>query len=238
MTEPRRDPALQEDPDLDQVDEDNLERSEEQAGDDGYDADDVDADDDDLHHEDDLQEGDDRPAQGRHVDFDTFMDEEGEDEGERPGWARRRWSSAALVVAVLLGALVVAVATWSWPDSEGPGDRLAEVELVGLSSTVGDALATVSSVDGRTMLRIDARDLPDVADGYAQVWMLDETLERYVSVGILDAETTELWLPRTLDLTAYPMIEVSQEPFDGDPAHSGRTLWRGQVPPPGEPAGA
>jgi Anti-sigma-K factor rskA len=234
MTEPRRDPALEEQPDLDHADEE-LERSDEQAGDDGYDAD---LEDEDGHHQDDLHEDDVLHPRGRNVDFDTFMDEEGEDEGERPGWARRRWSSAALLVAVLLGALVVAVATWTWPDSEGPGDRLAEVELVGLSSTVGDALATVSDVDGRPMLRIDARDLPDVADGYAQVWMLDEALEGYVSVGILDAETTELWLPRTLDLTAYPIIEVSQEPFDGDPAHSGRTLWRGQVPPPGEPAGA
>jgi hypothetical protein len=235
MTEPRRHPALEEQPDLDHADENDLERSDEQAGDDGYDAD---PEDETGHHQDDLHEDDVQHTPGRHVDFDTFMDEEGEDEGERPGWARRRWSSAALLVAVLLGALVVAVATWTWPDSEGPGDRLAEVELVGLSSTVGDALATVSDVDGRRMLRIDARDLPDVADGYAQVWMLDETLESYVSVGILDAETTELWLPRTLDLTAYPIIEVSQEPFDGDPAHSGRTLWRGQVPPPGEPAGA
>lgn len=228
MTDPRREPPVDEertDEDLDRDLEDELrdpDDRDEAPGEEPADEDEPDDEYDDRH---------------RHMDFDTFMEEEGEAEGERPGWARRRWSSAALVVATLLGALVVAVATWSWPDTGVRGEPFAEVELVGLSSTVDDALATLSDVDGRRMLRIDASELPDVADGFAQVWVLDRALDRYVPVGILDNETTELWFPATLDLSAYPIIEVSQEPFDGDPAHSGRTLWRGELPE-GEPSQA
>ena len=186
-------------------------------------------------HADDLSENDPEDDAGNDnthddVDFDTMMDEEGEDEQERPGWARRRWSSAALVVAALVGAVLVALATWTWPDSGAEGDLVAEVELVSLASHVGSAMATVRDVDGRQLLQIEARELSDAADGYAQVWLLDPQLDRFLPIGTLDAESTELWLPSTLDLAAYPIVEVSQETFDGDPGHSGRTLWRGSLP--------
>lgn len=215
MTDPRRDStAADEEPDLEHHEQDL-------HGDEHH------PDEDDL--DDDRRDG--------HTDFDTFMEEEGEDQGERPRWATRRWSSAALVVAALLGAVLVAIATWSWPDTGVKGELVAETELVGLSSTVDGALATVSEVDGRRMLRIEAGDLPDVADGFAQVWVLDQSLDKSVPIGVLGAEVTELWLPDTLNLTSYPIVEVSQEPFDGDPAHSGRTLWRGELVFRADPVG-
>jgi hypothetical protein len=231
MTDPRRDTtAADEEPHLQQhghdLDDDlHPDEGEHLLEEDDYADGDEHPDEDDL---DDLDDDDGR-RRGGHTDFGTFMDEEGEEQGERPAWATRRWSSAALLVAALAGAVVVAIATWSWPDTGVQGERIAEVELVGLSSTVDGAVATVSEVDGHRMLRIEAGELPDVADGFAQVWLLDQSLEKSIPVGVLGAEVTELWLPDTLNVRSYPMVEVSQEPFDGDPAHSGRTLWRGEL---------
>lgn len=179
-----------------------------------------------------MLEQDEAPAddeQRDDVDFDTIMDSDGEEPEDKPAWARRRWSSAALVVAALVGAVVVALATWTWPETGPRGSFVADAELVGMTSNVGNAIATVSDQDGRLVLRIDALDVPDAADGYAQVWLADEDLQRLLAVGILDAEQVEYLLPGNLDLTTYRMVEITQERYDGDPSLRGRTLWSGEL---------
>jgi len=34
-------------------------------------------------------------------------------------------------------------------------------------------------------------------------------------------------LPDDLDLAAYPVVDISEEPFDGNPGHSGDSIVRG-----------
>ena len=125
--------------------------------------------------------------------------------------------------------------------AKGPTVREASLEVFrahGMTTVFGNPGSTELPMlaelpdDFRYVLGLQEAAVVGMADGYAQVWMLDRALDRYVPVGVLDAELTELWLPGTLDLQTFPIIEVSQEPFDGDPTHSGRTLWRGQLPGP------
>jgi hypothetical protein len=51
-----------------------------------------------------------------------------------------------------------------------------------------------------------------------------------VPVGVLHAGDTQLPLPDGLDLSAYPLVDVSVEPLDGNPAHSGVSVARGELP--------
>ena len=41
---------------------------------------------------------------------------------------------------------------------------------------------------------------------------------------------TTFTVPPSLNLARYSQVDVSREPFDGDPAHSSVSLARGDVP--------
>ena len=50
-----------------------------------------------------------------------------------------------------------------------------------------------------------------------------------VQVGVVRGGTTTLALPEGLDLAEYPIVDVSLEPLDGDPTHSGVSVARGEL---------
>jgi len=77
-------------------------------------------------------------------------------------------------------------------------------------------------------------DLPDLEPGdpnsIYEVWMIDTDVVGMISLGNLTStggETTRIDLPDTIDHTAFPVIDISVEPLDGDPTHSGQSVLRG-----------
>lgn len=167
--------------------------------------------------------------EGEDVDFDTFLDEEGEEDAGRPAWARRRWSLVSVVLAAVIGGLVVALATWTWP-SMGGGTVVAEAELVRLgSSAEGTAVATVSESEDGRVLRIQTEGLPDIADGYIQVWLTNAEQGRFLAVGVMAQAHGEFPLPSTFNLESFPNVELTEELYDGDPSHGGRVQWQGDL---------
>jgi hypothetical protein len=46
---------------------------------------------------------------------------------------------------------------------------------------------------------------------------------------VLDGAEGRFDLPDGLDLTQFPVVDVSEEHFDGDPAHSGDSVVRGPL---------
>jgi len=65
--------------------------------------------------------------------------------------------------------------------------------------------------------------------GYREVWLGSADLSRMVSLGVLGQGSQAFVVPGGLDLTAYPVLDVSDEPYDGDPAHSADSLARGKL---------
>ena len=51
-----------------------------------------------------------------------------------------------------------------------------------------------------------------------------------VALGVIDGTRGVFTVPASLNLTRYSEVDVSREPFDGDPAHSTVSLARGPVP--------
>lgn len=144
---------------------------------------------------------------------------------------RRRFSAGALVAASLASAAVaasIAVVVVTQLGSEPRSTNVAAATLDPLATTVGTARAEVVERDGQRLLVVDVDELPEV-DGYLDVWLLDADAQQMVSLGVMDASTTQLALPGGLDLDAFPIVDVSVEPFDGDPTHSGDSLWRGAL---------
>jgi hypothetical protein len=138
--------------------------------------------------------------------------------------ARRNWllASAAAVI-VVVGTVVGLVALSGGDDT----DVVAATALERLGDR-GSGNAELLDDDGRLELRVDTTDL-DPGDGFLELWMIDPTVTRLVSLGPLRPDGV-YELPPGLDPGEFPVVDVSIEPLDGNPAHSGDSVLRGQLP--------
>jgi len=50
-----------------------------------------------------------------------------------------------------------------------------------------------------------------------------------ISLGILSGTSGTFTIPDGLDLGTFDLVDVSEEPFDGDPQHSGDSIVRGSL---------
>jgi Anti-sigma-K factor rskA len=142
--------------------------------------------------------------------------------------ARRRpvvWLSVAAAVL-----LVVVAATLLSRDGRDD-DVVASAELEQLVET-GTAEATLVRLDDgqyRLDLEVDGVE-PD--GGFLELWLLgpgDGTDDlRLISLGVVN-QSGSYPLPAGLELSAFPIVDISTEPFDGDPSHSGNSLLRGEL---------
>lgn len=136
----------------------------------------------------------------------------------------RRWlaplAAAAAVAVIAAGAVVLG------GDDEPEPVVVASATLDPLTGA-GSGTAELLETDGHLQLRLETADL-DAGDGFLEVWVIDTAVERLVSLG--PARADGLYdLPPGLDPQTFPIVDVSVEPIDGDPTHSGDSLLRGQL---------
>ncbi|MCE7080490.1 anti-sigma factor [Streptomyces sp. ST2-7A] len=143
--------------------------------------------------------------------------------------------AASLVVGVLLGS----AGTW-WQmsrDGDPAGTPSVEyaAEYVRIDPPEGVDLPAVGRIrlDGAEeaghVLVISVRGLPETT-GYFEVWLMDESAGGLIPIGVLDGDgTAALPLPHGVDLGEYAVVDVSEEPFNGSPEHSGRSVVRGPL---------
>ncbi|MEV4349266.1 anti-sigma factor [Actinoplanes sp. NPDC049596] len=147
----------------------------------------------------------------------------------RPRRSRPRWLTpvlAAAAAAVLAVAGVIAVDRLTGPPAE---QVLARATLTPLKTVPTDAGGDVQVLsDGQ--LRIDVRNLP-LTTGFHEVWLLDpKEPGKMVAIGNLsDKPDALLPVPPGTDLKRFNLVDVSDEPHDGDATHSGRSLLRGTL---------
>ena len=114
-----------------------------------------------------------------------------------------------------------------------PGDPLpteAELceELDVSRSSVGQAEVDDDG-DGRRTLTVTLEG-DELADGdYREVWLIREDGQALISLGVLDDASGTFRVPDGVDLDEYRLVDISFEPVDGDPAHSGDSIVRGEL---------
>ena len=142
----------------------------------------------------------------------------------RPRRNRNRWLTlaAAVLVGGVAGGAVVALR----PDDLGTVVAATALDPLATDDTSGRA--EVREADGSRSLQVDL-DAPDLTDGYYEVWVMEPDAVRMVPVGVVHRGDTVLPLPDGIDLGAYPVVDVSVEPMDGDPTHSGVSVARGSL---------
>jgi hypothetical protein len=131
--------------------------------------------------------------------------------------------AASLAAGIAVGAGAVALAT-----RDDGADAVVAAELSPLEEFDASGNATVQATPEGRRLRVEL-DAPDSDDGYYEVWLLEPAVQRMVPVGVVRSGTTTLALPAGIDLAEYPIVDVSLEPLDGDPTHSGVSVARGAL---------
>lgn len=158
--------------------------------------------------------------------------------GARAGSSARRWVAMAAAAGIVVGAAAV----WAGYNVLGRGPEavpsptptapqpvvIAQAPLQPLASYTANGKALVEELpDGTRQLVVQ---LPDSQiNGFREVWVISPDLSKLVSLGVLDGEPGVFAIPEGLDLAEYPIVDVSNEPFDGNPAHSSDSIARGEL---------
>lgn len=142
----------------------------------------------------------------------------------RPGWIAPVAAAAAAVIVVGgIGAVWLSL-------QPTPATVLASAQLDAFPDWAGaTGRATVTeSADGSRVVEVSV-DLPSGEEGFREVWLISSDTSQLVSLGIVDGATGTFTIPAGLDLSRYDLVDISEEPFDGDPTHSGDSIVRGQL---------
>jgi anti-sigma-K factor RskA len=144
--------------------------------------------------------------------------------------SRSRWLAPVLTgAAAAVLAVALTVGFDRFVERAPAGSVTAKATLAPLETvppTAGGDVRVLS--DGQ--LRIDVRNLP-LTSGFHEVWLLDpDTPGKMVAVGNLPGSSEAvLTVPPGTDLNRYRVVDVSDEPHDGDATHSGKSLLRGTL---------
>jgi hypothetical protein len=146
-----------------------------------------------------------------------------------PARRRRTWlpvAAAACAVGLVGG---IAGGAW-WQSTRSPAEAvIAQAQLDALPGWTASGGASVQqSADGRREVVVDLEGDTD-ANGLREVWLLTADASGLVSLGLLDGRTGRFSIPAGVDLAEFPVVDVSAEPADGNPAHSGDSIVRGTL---------
>ncbi|MEO3978288.1 anti-sigma factor [Streptomyces sp. CAU 1734] len=154
-----------------------------------------------------------------------------------PGRRRTRLTRPAAVLAagcLLLGAVSGAAAGRWWPAPDPrPAPAAAAPPVAALAPLGGARAAGTAQLQrrpgGERGVRIRVSALP-ATRGYFAVWLMDRPARRMIALGVLGRSgSATLPVPEGVDLSAHPVIDVSVQAYNGDPAHSGRSVVRGAL---------
>jgi hypothetical protein len=137
----------------------------------------------------------------------------------------RIWALAASLVLVAGVGLGVWAVTQRTAQTE-----VAEATLAPFPdhpSAEGSAVVE-EGPDGTLAVRVELS--ADAApDTFREVWLITADASALVSLGVLDGRQQTFPIPADVDLKDYVLVDVSQEPVDGDANHSGDSIVRGEL---------
>jgi anti-sigma-K factor RskA len=147
----------------------------------------------------------------------------------RLAWAPRPVVAVAAAVAVLAAGIAIGALVAGGGDDappEGPALALARLGDAGPSAH-GEARVVGGDED---TLRVQVNGLrPSGTGAVYELWLLDGA-DRLLSLGSFRVPASgdaEVDVPLPVPVTDFRYIDVSLEPEDGDPAHSGDSVLRG-----------
>jgi anti-sigma-K factor RskA len=140
----------------------------------------------------------------------------------------RSWllAATAAMIGLIIGVGVTTVAV---------RDRVevtSSTALEALPGQTGQGTAELIRDQGRPELRVQI-DAPPTPDRYREVWLINTDGQRMYTLGVLPDDGRATYpLPPELagQLKGFTIVDVSIEPYDGNPAHSRESQVRGALP--------
>ncbi|MGW6274422.1 anti-sigma factor [Streptomyces sp. NPDC055060] len=137
-----------------------------------------------------------------------------------------RLSVTVAACAALLGAAAGSAVTW-WATRPETSTATADGQKLRSLTPASRGYASLTGDRGHRTLAIQVKGLPSTK-GYFEVWLMDRSHTKLVSMGVLNADgRATLPVPANVDLSEYSVVDVSVQPFNGKPDHSGRSIVRG-----------
>ena len=87
------------------------------------------------------------------------------------------------------------------------------------------AVAELAGNEQRLIIDFDAA-LPEGVP--IELWLIKPDLSAMTSLGLIE-DVDGYVIPAGIDVTEYSVVDLSIEPNDGDPTHSGRSILRGTL---------
>jgi len=142
---------------------------------------------------------------------------------------RRVWLGVAAAVVV---ALTIAGGLLVW--TRGNDNVVAATPLSneGLSPLGAESSGQAKIVErgASFLLRLDVSSPPQEPESYIEVWLIDSQVKGMISLGPFRGNG-DYPIPSGVDPAKYPIVDVSIEPADGVPTHSGVSILRGVAAP-------
>jgi anti-sigma-K factor RskA len=142
----------------------------------------------------------------------------------------RRTVALAASIAAILGLGLGVAGTKLLDRQNDDTTSQAVIKLDPLKGKSGDGTADLVRAGTGAELRVSTSGLP-AADGFYEVWLINQDGKRMVSLGVLDPRADGTYLiPPDLTAQGYRIVDVSLEPNDGNPEHSHDSIIRGTLP--------
>jgi len=97
----------------------------------------------------------------------------------------------------------------------------------GWQGSAGKAIVEKRS-DGARLVHVTLSE-PASKSGYREAWLMTSDLKSLVSLGVVRDGSGTFTVPDGIDMSKYDVVDISDEPYDGNPAHSGDSIVRGQL---------
>lgn len=142
----------------------------------------------------------------------------------------RKALPALIAIAASLVLIVAGAVTLRW---EAEDEILREVVMSneGLDPAGGESLGAAKLVkldNGAYGIKLDLTGVPKPDAGYLELWAIDTQVKGMVSLGPFEGNGVYR-LPSGIDPKTFPVVDISIEPPDGVPTHSGVSILRGQL---------
>lgn len=140
------------------------------------------------------------------------------------------WAAGLAAAAALVAGLGVGQVLGGGTEAPSPDETvIASTDLTTVEGAAPRGEARVLGTDGVVTVHVEARALGEEA-GLREVWLLNVDGTRMVSIGLLPASAEgDFDVPARLLEEGYRIVDISVEPDDGDPSHSGVSVARGEL---------
>ncbi|MCI1018930.1 anti-sigma factor [Microbacterium sp. C5A9] len=147
------------------------------------------------------------------------------------GRSRRRLSTVWILAASMALIVAIGAGVWGIRALQPSSAVIASAELAAFPdhpAAVGQAEIDDDG-DGRRSLTVTLEGDEVVGGDYREVWLIRDDGQALISLGVLEGSSGTFLVPEGVDLDEYRLVDISFEPVDGDPAHSGDSIVRGEL---------